>query len=143
MDIIELATQLAEELQKTDTYKNLDAARKLNDMDEELQKQIGDFNLARIAANSLINAGEQDEAKLEEERRLMYVGITRAQRSLHISYAEKRKQGRELIPCEPSRFINEMGREDLRFSGGKADAVPDKATGAARLEAMRAMLAGK
>ena len=84
-----------------------------------------------------------DPAKLEEERRLMYVGITRAQRSLHISYAEKRKQGRELIPCEPSRFINEMGREDLRFSGGKADAVPDKATGAARLEAMRAMLAGK
>ncbi len=66
MDIIELATQLAEELQKTDTYKNLDAARKLNDMDEELQKQIGDFNLARIAANNLINAGEQDEAKLEE-----------------------------------------------------------------------------
>ena len=84
-----------------------------------------------------------DPMKLEEERRLMYVGITRAQRSLHISYAEKRKQGRELIPCEPSRFINEMGREDLRFSGGKADAVPDKATGAARLEAMRAMLAGK
>ena len=84
-----------------------------------------------------------DPVKLEEERRLMYVGITRAQRSLHISYAEKRKQGRELIPCEPSRFIDEMGREDLRFSGGKADAVPDKATGAARLEAMRAMLAGK
>ena len=84
-----------------------------------------------------------DPVKLEEERRLMYVGITRAQRSLHISYAEKRKQGRELIPCEPSRFINEMGKEDLRFSGGKADAVPDKATGAARLEAMRAMLAGK
>ena len=84
-----------------------------------------------------------DPVKLEEERRLMYVGITRAQRSLHISYAEKRKQSRELIPCEPSRFINEMGKEDLRFSGGKADAVPDKATGAARLEAMRAMLAGK
>ena len=85
----------------------------------------------------------QDPVKLEEERRLMYVGITRAQRSLHLSYAEKRKQGRELIPCEPSRFIAEMGKDDLRFSGGKADAAPDKATGAARLAAMRAMLAGK
>lgn len=84
-----------------------------------------------------------DPVKIEEERRLMYVGITRAQRSLHISYAEKRKQGRELIPCEPSRFITEMGKDDLRFSGGKSDAPPDKATGAARLAAMKAMLAGK
>jgi ATP-dependent DNA helicase Rep len=80
-----------------------------------------------------------DPVRLEEERRLMYVGITRAQRSLHVSYAEKRKRGRELIPGEPSRFIAEMG-DDLRFSGRTADAVPDKATGAARLAAMRAML---
>jgi len=83
-----------------------------------------------------------DPVKLEEERRLMYVGITRAQRSLHVTYAERRKQGRDFFPCEPSRFIAEMG-EDLRFSGGKAESPPDKATGAARLAAMRAMLAGK
>ena len=81
--------------------------------------------------------------KLEEERRLMYVGITRAQRSLHVSYSEKRKQGRELIPCEPSRFIAEMGKEDLKFSGGKSDAPADKASGAARLAAMKALLATK
>ena len=73
----------------------------------------------------------------------MYVGITRAQRSLHISYCEKRKQGRDLIPAEASRFISEMGKEDLRFSGGKSDSAPDKAGGAARLAAMKAMLSGK
>ena len=84
-----------------------------------------------------------EPAKLEEERRLMYVGITRAQRSLHISYSEKRKQGRELIPCEPSRFIAEMGSEDVKFAGGKSDAPADKASGSARLEAMKAMLARK
>lgn len=81
--------------------------------------------------------------KLEEERRLMYVGITRAQRSLHVSYSEKRKQGREFIPCEPSRFIAEMGKEDLKFSGGKSDAPADKASGAAKLAAMKAMLSAK
>jgi hypothetical protein len=48
----------------------------------------------------------------------MYVGITRAQRSLHVTYCEKRPQGREWSASEPSRFINEMGKEDLRFSGG-------------------------
>ena len=84
-----------------------------------------------------------DPVKLEEERRLMYVGITRAQRSLHISYSERRKQGRELIPCEPSRFIAELGQDDLRISGGKSDNAPDKAGGAARLAAMKAMLAAK
>ena len=78
--------------------------------------------------------------KLEEERRLMYVGITRAQRSLHISYNERRKQGRESIPCEPSRFIAEMGEENVHLSGGKAAQTPDKASSAARLAAMRAML---
>ncbi len=83
-----------------------------------------------------------DPAKLQEERRLMYVGITRAQRSLHITYCEKRKQARELIPCEPSRFIDEMGKDDVRFTGGKNAAPPDKATGSARLDAMKAMLAG-
>jgi len=83
-----------------------------------------------------------EPAKLQEERRLMYVGITRAQRSLHISYCEKRKQAREMIPCEPSRFIAEMGKEDIRFSGGKDAAPPDKATGSARLDALKAMLAG-
>jgi ATP-dependent DNA helicase Rep len=43
----------------------------------------------------------QADGRIEEERRLMYVGITRAQRSLHLSYCERRKQGRESIPCEP------------------------------------------
>ena len=82
-----------------------------------------------------------DPSKLQEERRLMYVGITRAQRTLHISYCERRKQARELIPCEPSRFIDEMGHDDIRFSGGKQSTPPDRSTGNARLEAMKAMLA--
>ena len=84
-----------------------------------------------------------EPAKVEEERRLMYVGITRAQRLLHISYCERRKQAREFLPCEPSRFIDEMGRDDIRFSGGKQAAPADKATGSARLDALKAMLAKK
>jgi ATP-dependent DNA helicase Rep len=70
----------------------------------------------------------------------MYVGITRAQRSLHLSYAEKRQQGREVIACQASRFIAEMGSEDLRFSGGKSETTPDKAANAERFSALKAML---
>jgi ATP-dependent DNA helicase Rep len=46
--------------------------------------------------------------RLQEERRLMYVGITRAQRSLAVSWAKRRKKGRELVAASPSRFIAEM-----------------------------------
>ncbi len=59
-------------------------------------------------------------ARLQEERRLMYVGITRAQRSLAVSWTKKRKKGREMVAGIPSRFIAEMAldkttaREDPR-----------------------------
>ncbi len=49
--------------------------------------------------------------RLQEERRLMYVGITRAQRSLAVSWTRKRKKGRETVPTQPSRFIAEMALE--------------------------------
>jgi len=65
-------------------------------------------------------ANEATLIHLQEERRLMYVGITRAQRSLAVSWTRKRKKGREMIAALPSRFIAEMGldkttvREDPR-----------------------------
>jgi len=50
--------------------------------------------------------------RLEEERRLMYVGITRAQRTLAVSWLMRRKKGRETVAGKPSRFIAEMGLEE-------------------------------
>ena len=46
--------------------------------------------------------------RIQEERRLMYVGITRAQRTLSVSWMRKRKKGRDLVAAQPSRFIAEM-----------------------------------
>ncbi len=46
--------------------------------------------------------------RLQEERRLMYVGITRAQRTLAVSWLKRRKKGRESVPGLASRFIKEM-----------------------------------
>jgi ATP-dependent DNA helicase Rep len=54
------------------------------------------------------HTNESLEVRLQEERRLMYVGITRAQRTLAVSWTRKRKKGRELIAAQPSRFIAEM-----------------------------------
>ncbi|RZJ01386.1 MAG: ATP-dependent DNA helicase Rep, partial [Rubrivivax sp.] len=53
-------------------------------------------------------AAESMAQRLQEERRLMYVGITRAQRTLAVSWLKRRKKGRESIPGQASRFIKEM-----------------------------------
>ena len=51
---------------------------------------------------------EDIASRLQEERRLMYVGITRAQRTLAVNWLRRRKKGREMVPGVPSRFIAEM-----------------------------------
>jgi len=53
-------------------------------------------------------SAEALELRIQEERRLMYVGITRAQHTLVVSWLKRRKKGRELVPGQPSRFIAEM-----------------------------------
>jgi ATP-dependent DNA helicase Rep len=81
--------------------------------------------------------------QVEEERRLMYVGITRAQRTLWISYCRRRRRAREMSDCAPSRFIDELVRDDLNLVGdcvAPVDAAQEKADGRAKLAALRAML---
>ena len=62
-----------------------------------------------------------EEDNIEEERRLAYVGITRAQQTLSMTMALKRRQFGETIRCEPSRFIAELPQDDLQWQGGGQD----------------------
>ncbi|KAF1053305.1 MAG: ATP-dependent DNA helicase Rep [Stenotrophomonas maltophilia] len=78
---------------------------------------------------------------IEEERRLAYVGITRAKRNLAMTFAAKRKQYGEIIDCSPSRFLDELPPEDLVWEG-QEDAPPEvkAAKGNAALADIRALL---
>ncbi len=54
-------------------------------------------------------------SELEEERRLFYVGITRAKENLYLSYANSRYRWGKLIYCEESRFLNEIDKEFIKI----------------------------
>jgi len=56
------------------------------------------------------------KADIEEERRLFYVAVTRAEKEIHISYATSRYKWGSVIFCEPSRFIEEIAEEFLEFT---------------------------
>jgi ATP-dependent DNA helicase Rep len=85
---------------------------------------------------------DRNEKQIEEERRLMYVGITRAERGLQISYCNRRKRGKDWMACEPSRFLEEIPESELIYAGGHADAVPivTKDEGMDKLAKLKAML---
>ncbi len=53
----------------------------------------------------------EDPAKLQEERRLTYVGITRAEKKLFLSYATSRRIRGQMSACLPSQFLREIPKE--------------------------------
>ncbi len=83
-----------------------------------------------------------EEGNIEEERRLAYVGITRAKRTLTFTYCARRKRGAELLEMEPSRFLDELPEEDLEWRGvgQKVDPEESQQRGQAHLASLRGML---
>lgn len=73
------------------------------------QTQTPDMSLGSFSAGSAPSADESpDAARIHEERRLMYVGITRARRTLAVVWMRRRKKGTDSVAALPSRFIAEM-----------------------------------
>jgi len=82
-----------------------------------------------------------EDDMIEEERRLFYVGITRAQRELTLSYANQRKRYGELIDCSPSRFLDELDEQHIVWEEKLAqDPEHKEEVGQAHLAAMKALL---
>lgn len=91
-----------------------------------------------------------DDAAIQEERRLAYVGITRAQKSLTFTLADKRKRYGKLEGCDPSRFLKELPENELEWFGKRIptalqNQTPEekKAVGNAHLAHLKSLLANK
>ncbi|MEJ2141392.1 MAG: DNA helicase Rep [Gammaproteobacteria bacterium] len=83
-----------------------------------------------------------EEDNIEEERRLAYVGITRAQKTLTITMAAQRKRYGEKIDCQPSRFLDELPQDDLQWSGaGIEKTAASQQSGQQTINSLKEMLA--
>lgn len=83
-----------------------------------------------------------DEDNVDEERRLAYVGITRAQKELTFTLCKERRQYGELVRPEPSRFLLELPQDDLIWEQARKTITPEeRMQKAANVANIRAMLA--
>jgi ATP-dependent DNA helicase Rep len=67
-----------------------------------------------------------DEDNVDEERRLAYVGITRAQTELTFILCKERRQFGESVRPEPSRFLLELPQHDLEWEGDKREVTAEQ-----------------
>ena len=77
---------------------------------------------------------------IEEERRLAYVGITRAQRTLSLSFCRSRKRFGQTETVEPSRFLAELPQDELAWDGIPLDVGANKVAGRGTLDSLKRML---
>lgn len=97
--------------------------------------------LVGLEDGMLPHEGSVAEGRVEEERRLMYVGITRAKEQLSLSYAKRKRRFGDIIANEPSRFLKELPGEDLHWTGRDAeqDAVHKKDVASSSIAALAAL----
>jgi len=99
--------------------------------------------LVGMEENILPHQASVDEGNIEEERRLAYVGITRAQKQLTFSYCTHRKKYGQTVDCKPSRFLDELPLEELEWND--RNPLPPEVKherGKAHLEHLKRLLSG-
>jgi ATP-dependent DNA helicase Rep len=99
--------------------------------------------LIGVEQGTLPHAASLEEGRLDEERRLFYVGITRARERLCLAYAARSRRYGEILANEPSRFLAELPQADLHWDGRDAeqDAEAKRETAAAHIARLAQMFA--
>ncbi len=73
--------------------------------------------MAGFEENLLPHKASVEKTDIEEERRLAYVGITRAKKTLCFSFANRRKRYGATEQCRPSRFLEELPSKEIQWEG--------------------------
>ena len=105
-------------MEQQEEEKNADDSVQLMTLHAAKGLEFPHVTIIGMEENLLPHRNSLEDGNIEEERRLAYVGITRARQTLTMTMAAKRKQFGETIDCEPSRFIEELPQQDLTWQGG-------------------------
>ena len=154
--MIEKADEVGEEVTIEDAVSKLilrDMLERQADEDEEDQVQLMTLHASKgLEFPHVYMVGLEEELMphrnsieadtIDEERRLMYVGITRAQRTLTITYAAKRKQFGEILDTTHSRFLDELPQDDVEWEGRtEVSAEEQKARGQETMKSLKNLMA--
>ena len=96
--------------------------------------------LAGFEENLLPHRSSIEQDTIEEERRLAYVGITRARRTLTITTALTRRRYGQIEHCEPSRFLDELPADELHVNGKADDPEANREMGRGTLDNLKQLL---
>jgi superfamily I DNA/RNA helicase len=88
----------------------------------------------------LPHARSKVENTLDEERRLFYVAVTRAQITLTLSHCESRKKYGQAMPCHPSQFLKEIPAELIEHASERGKQPVAVESGKSMFDLMRAAL---
>ncbi len=137
----------------------LDGVSLMQDKDDDLNEETQGVSLITMHASKglefpvchmvgvedgiLPHSRSVDEGNLDEERRLMYVGITRAMEELTITWCHSRRRWGDQLPCQPSSFFKEFSKDEIIETDHETlDNEPmDQATADDYFAKMREMLA--
>ncbi|MCI0746047.1 MAG: UvrD-helicase domain-containing protein [Verrucomicrobia subdivision 3 bacterium] len=97
-------------------------------------------HIVGVEEGLLPHSRSKQENTLDEERRLFYVAITRAQESLHISHCLGRTKYGQLLPCHPSQFLNDLPEEFVERADEQKSKPVDVSAGKSMFAAMREAL---
>ncbi len=158
-ELLEWLQRIAEKEQQTLSLAEVIAKVMLMDiLDRQQEQEAGDqvslmtlhaakglefphVFLIGMEENLLPHQNSIETDNIEEERRLAYVGITRAQQTLTFSYCTHRKRYGEMTECEPSRFLAELPEDELEWPNKKQlPAEEVKQRGKASLAALKSIL---
>jgi ATP-dependent DNA helicase Rep len=126
-------------IERQDNEKNTDSVS-ITTLHAAKGLEYSNVYIAGFEEGILPHRNSITEVEIQEERRVAYVGITRAKKTLTLTYSKTRKRYGQIESCEPSRFLEELPEDEIQWSGKKSSQNTNKKIGLETIAQLRMSL---